>query len=63
MPCPRHTEPEAVSIEKIETSLRHVARLAQENPVYMPIFQRLLAEHQAAKARSVDLDLLAAWAA
>lgn len=59
----RRIESEAVPIKRIEASLRHVARLAQGDPVYLPIFRRLLSEHEAAKARLADTDLVKAWAA
>lgn len=51
-----------VSIERIEAGLRVAGKKASDNPVYLPIFERLLKEREALLARRSSLDLAREWA-
>lgn len=52
-----------VSIDRIEDGLRVVAKQVEQNPAYLPLFERLLKEREECLARQSSLELAKQWAA
>ena len=57
--CARHT---VVTIDGIEAGLRVVATRVEENPAYLPLFERLIEERAAMIRKRESLELVKQWA-
>lgn len=57
-----HPHCSEVSIDRIETALRVVAKRVQENPAHLPLFERLIEEREALVRKRDSLDLAKQWA-
>ena len=55
----RHT---VVTIDRIESALRVVAKRVEENPAYLPLFERLIEEREAMIRKRKSLELVKQWA-
>ena len=55
----RHT---VVTIDRIEAALRVVAKRVEENPAYLPLFERLIEERAAMIRKRESLELAKQWA-
>ena len=55
----RHT---VVTIDGIEAGLRVVAKRVEENPAYLPLFERLIEEREAMISKRESLELVKQWA-